>query len=107
MSSTKRKLDAPEEDSLSRKRTPLDLNSRSLVDSTNDIGVPRTHFEAQVWMVQWYNHINFSAAFTPNRVRHSYRRNPQYRKHKTWDGDGILTVNETSEALLYNSDSQM
>lgn len=54
MSSTKRKLDAPEEESLSKKRISLDLNPRSLADSANGIGVPQIQLQEQVWMVQWY-----------------------------------------------------
>lgn len=55
--STKRKIDAPEEDSFSRKRISLNSNSRSLADSANsDSGVSCIQKE-QVWMVQWYNLI--------------------------------------------------
>ena len=63
MSSTKRKLEASEEDSLSRKRIPLNLDSnlKSLADSANsDSGVSRAQLEEQVWMVQWYNLIDLS-----------------------------------------------
>ncbi|KAF8813639.1 hypothetical protein BYT27DRAFT_7334698 [Phlegmacium glaucopus] len=82
-SSAKRKLELSEEESVSRKRISLDLNSRSLPDGDNEV----SRVQEQVWMVQW--------------------RNPQHKKHKTWDGDGILTVNGTSEALLYDSDGQI
>lgn len=62
--STKRKIDAPEEDSLSRKRISLNSSSRSLADSANsDSGVSRVQPEEQVWMVQWYNLIGLYAAF--------------------------------------------
>lgn len=37
------------------------------------------------WMVQW--------------------RKPQYKKHKTWDGDGILVMNST-KAQLYDTDGK-
>jgi hypothetical protein len=58
-SSTKRKIEAPEEDALSRKRIAPTLNSRSLADSANsDRGVSRVQLEEQVWMVQWYNLID-------------------------------------------------
>lgn len=36
-----------------------------------------------------------------------YRRNPQYKKHKTWEGDGILSVSENGEAILYDMDGAM
>ncbi|KAF8626841.1 hypothetical protein AX15_004671 [Amanita polypyramis BW_CC] len=38
------------------------------------------------WMVQW--------------------RKPQYKKHKTWDGDGVLVVKDC-KAELYNSDGKI
>lgn len=57
----------------------------------------------------WFNGIglDLQTDFATNCVFYLFRRNPQYKKHKTWDGDGILTVNEASEALLYNTDGQM
>ncbi|KAI0045277.1 hypothetical protein FA95DRAFT_1561280 [Auriscalpium vulgare] len=39
-----------------------------------------THTDEQYWMVQW--------------------RMPQNRKHKTWDGDGVLVLNKTRATLL-------
>ncbi|CDO75591.1 hypothetical protein BN946_scf184858.g31 [Trametes cinnabarina] len=39
----------------------------------------------QYWMVQW--------------------RNPQYKKHKTWDGDAVLVVSG-SKCTLYDSDNR-
>jgi hypothetical protein len=57
MSSTKRNLDAPEEDSLSRKRTPLDSNSRSLVDSANDMVLILKHKSG------WFNGIILSCIY--------------------------------------------
>ena len=36
-----------------------------------------------------------------------YRRNHQYKKHKTWDGDAIFVVNSKSEALLYDCDGKL
>lgn len=41
--------------------------------------------ETQYWMVQW--------------------RAPQTRKHKTWDGDGVL-VAEGNKFTLYDMDGQ-
>ena len=35
----------------------------------------------------------------------SYRRNPQTRKHKTWDEDGVLQV-VGSKATLYDMDAK-
>ena len=34
-----------------------------------------------------------------------YRRNPQYKKHKTWDGDAVLVVNGNS-CTLYDTDGR-
>ncbi|KAF9047302.1 SNF2 family N-terminal domain-containing protein [Panaeolus papilionaceus] len=39
-----------------------------------------------VWMVQW--------------------RNPQYKKHKTWDGDGVLVVDNSQAAVLFDLDGK-
>lgn len=33
------------------------------------------------------------------------RRAPQYKKHKTWDGDGVLVVNGSS-CTLYDTDGK-
>lgn len=38
-------------------------------------------------------------------ITHTVRRNPQYKKHKTWDGDGVLAIN-TLDAILYDSDGK-
>ena len=57
--STKRKIEAPEEESLSRKRIPLNLVPKSPADiASSDSGVSRVQPEEQVWMVQWYNLID-------------------------------------------------
>lgn len=48
-------------------------------------------------MVQEY--ISSIISLTTSTVR----RNPQYKKHKTWDGDGVLVIN-TLDAILYDSD---
>ncbi|KIM45152.1 hypothetical protein M413DRAFT_441835 [Hebeloma cylindrosporum] len=39
----------------------------------------------KVWVVQW--------------------RNPQFKKHKTWEGDGVLVINAL-DAILYDSDGK-
>ena len=60
-SSAKRKIEAPEEDSLSRKRIALD--SKLLTDiASSDGGVSRVQLEEQVWMVQWYNLLDLLSA---------------------------------------------
>lgn len=41
--------------------------------------------------------------YAPNRRIH--RRNPQYKKHKTWDGDAVLVVTG-NKCALYDSDSR-
>jgi DNA repair and recombination protein RAD54B len=35
-----------------------------------------------------------------------FRRNPQYKKHKTWDGDAILVVNG-SKGMMYDLEGKM
>lgn len=58
-SNTKRKLEDPEENFLSKKRISLKIDSKSLDDTPNsDSGVSRVQLEEeQVWIVQWYNPI--------------------------------------------------
>ncbi|KAF9529285.1 P-loop containing nucleoside triphosphate hydrolase protein [Crepidotus variabilis] len=41
----------------------------------------------EVWMVQW--------------------RTPQNKKHKTWDGDGVLVVTNQGSSTLYDSDGRI
>ena len=36
-----------------------------------------------------------------------FRRNPQTKKHKTWDGDGVLVSRSNGESTLYNIDGKM
>lgn len=50
----KRKVEAPEEAALSRKRISLDVNSRPLLGGANDSDVGLSRVQEQVWMVQWY-----------------------------------------------------
>ena len=35
----------------------------------------------------------------------THRRNPQYKKHKTWDGDAVLVVSG-HKCALYDSDGR-
>ncbi len=35
----------------------------------------------------------------------AFRRNPQYKKHKTWDGDAVLVVSG-NRCTLYDSDNR-
>ncbi|KAJ3518137.1 hypothetical protein NLJ89_g63 [Agrocybe chaxingu] len=41
----------------------------------------------QTWIVQW--------------------RNPQYKKHKTWDGDATMVVDDKNTATLYDADGKV
>jgi hypothetical protein len=60
----------------------------------------------QYWMVQW------CAASLPllfgTWLTNDNRRVPQNRKHKTWDGDGVLVVNTGSRrSTLMDQDGKM
>ncbi|KAG6906213.1 hypothetical protein DXG01_015152, partial [Tephrocybe rancida] len=76
--SAKRKPDYEEESA--RKRPAFGINSSSRAE--------------EYWMVQWQVDADNSVV-----------RNPQTRKHKTWDGDAILVAN-TSKATLYDVDGK-
>lgn len=45
--------------------------------------------------------LSDSAVLTPWMIR----RNPQYKKHKTWDGDGVLVVNG-NRCILHDTDGK-
>ena len=92
----KRKYDDDEPDvEVSRKRI-----------STNSLAQTGRENENEVWMVQWYYSEPSLMVF--HTWRHSvYRRNPQYKKHKTWDGDGVLVSSGSGESTLYDTDGQM
>ncbi|OBZ66115.1 DNA repair and recombination protein RAD54B [Grifola frondosa] len=73
----KRKSDQHDPNFAARKRQAVD----------GDADSNRCSMEGeQYWMVQW--------------------RNPQYRKHKTWDGDAVLVVSG-NKCTLYETDSRM
>lgn len=61
-----------------KRKLPLDTSSRKKVAIENALGAPSTcrtssnHGGEEYWMIQW--------------------RYPQYKKHKTWDGDAVLVL---------------
>ncbi|KAG2153895.1 P-loop containing nucleoside triphosphate hydrolase protein [Suillus clintonianus] len=61
-----------------KRKLPLDTSSRKKVAIENAIGGPsacrasNSHGGEEYWMIQW--------------------RLPQYKKHKTWDGDAVLVL---------------
>ncbi|KAI9001004.1 SNF2 family N-terminal domain-containing protein [Trametes punicea] len=75
--SAKRKSDHHDPNFANRKRQAVE----------NDTGAsgPSAMEGEQYWMVQW--------------------RNPQYKKHKTWDGDAVLVVSG-NKCTLYDSDNR-
>ncbi|TFK44573.1 P-loop containing nucleoside triphosphate hydrolase protein [Crucibulum laeve] len=81
LSSLKRKSNYFED--ASRKRHASE--SERTLDNENITTQGRASGE-EYWMVQW--------------------RNPQYRKHKTWDGDGVLVVLR-QKATLYDLDGKI
>ncbi|KAF8734996.1 hypothetical protein AX14_002955 [Amanita brunnescens Koide BX004] len=74
----KRKQDATSEDSANPKRQA----PATAVDN----GYTNSEVRELHWMVQW--------------------RKPQYKKHKTWDGDGVLVV-KGSRTELYDLDGKL
>lgn len=42
------------------------------------------------WIVQWC--MQFHVDICSGEIEDCFRRNPQYKKHKTWDGDAVLVV---------------
>ncbi|KAH9943433.1 P-loop containing nucleoside triphosphate hydrolase protein [Epithele typhae] len=74
--STKRKFDGHDNADGSRKRQALDDGSSGGMSAMEG---------DQYWMVQW--------------------RNPQYKKHKTWDGDAVLVVSG-HRCALYDPESR-
>ncbi|KAI0638193.1 P-loop containing nucleoside triphosphate hydrolase protein [Trametes polyzona] len=75
-SSAKRKPEQHDPNFASRKRQAVENEGASGVSAMEG---------DQYWMVQW--------------------RNPQYKKHKTWDGDAVLVVSG-SKCTLYDSDNR-
>ncbi|KAI0660976.1 SNF2 family N-terminal domain-containing protein [Cubamyces menziesii] len=75
--STKRKSDYHDPNFVSRKRQALEDDGAASGPSAME--------GDQYWMVQW--------------------RNPQYKKHKTWDGDAVLVVSG-NKCTLYDSDNR-
>lgn len=83
--SAKRKSEA--DDSASRKRQAVQLTA-----STSGYNGGGKKSGEEYWMVQWYfadPHYCFSVLTS---LSYLCRRAPQQRKHKTWDGDGVLIV---------------
>lgn len=102
----KRKPDSTESNQGSNKRRSLgaDVGSSSLDSGRRDVHITDRAYGEQYWMVQWYGflqclpHCKF--------LRMSRRRAPQYKKHKTWDGDGILALNGL-KGVLYDLEGKM
>ncbi|KAG2066561.1 hypothetical protein BDR04DRAFT_1106542 [Suillus decipiens] len=69
-----------------KRKLPLDTSSRKKVAIENALGSSSTcrtgsnHGGEEYWMVQW--------------------RYPQYKKHKTWDGDAILVLTGTRGSMF-------
>ncbi len=53
--------------------------------------------DTQYWMVQWY--VSFRVLLATIEWPLS-RRAPQAKKHKTWEGDGVLVVTKPKAALM-------
>ncbi|PPQ89571.1 LOW QUALITY PROTEIN: hypothetical protein CVT25_012242 [Psilocybe cyanescens] len=77
---------ASDDEPFSRKRVSLSTTPECREGFSTKNAIAQTHPE-QIWMVQW--------------------RNPQFKKHKTWDGDAILVISHNAEATLYDSDGKI
>ncbi|TFK25490.1 RAD54B protein [Coprinopsis marcescibilis] len=68
---------------LKRKIEDSDLSSRK----RTSFGQQGTGTGPQHWMIQW--------------------RNPQSRKHKTWEGDGVLVTDATGKGTVFDSENKV
>lgn len=95
-SGQKRKHDGHDLNDATRKRQAVES------DQANEKTGGRFSSE-QYWMVQWYV-FTLMRDHVSSRTR--VRRNPQYKKHKTWDGDAVLAVNGAI-CTLYDMDGKV
>lgn len=77
-----------------RKRDDRDVNPRP--DKRPNIGQGAAVGQRICWMVQWFAYRLFASIL----LLTEHRRAPQYKKHKTWDGDGVLVIDEGSAQLF-------
>jgi len=59
----------------------------------------------EAWMVQWW--LAQIIVFQSQILICTFRRNPQTKKHKTWDGDGVLVSRTNGESTLYDINGAM
>lgn len=94
------KRKSEQHDEPSRKRVAVELPSSAPIAS-----IPNASDE--FWMVLWYVTIeNTLPALNLLHLITFTRRNPQYKKHKTWDGDAVL-VASASQAILYDTEGKV
>ena len=93
----KRKSDGSENPLFKKRQT---TEAVSTVSTSNHL--PPGHNGPTVWTVQWSVRL---VRIHPV-IKSMARRAPQYKKHKTWDGDGILVIERSLDARLYDSDGK-
>lgn len=84
----KRSLGSDSTDSGSRKRQ----STGTVIADVDGIGISNdpTKTGEQYWIVQWQVYYPvFSLITSTDTIR---RRHPQTKKHKTWEGDGVLAL---------------
>jgi len=94
---TKRKSDGPENPLFKKRQLTEAISTANTSNHTTSGNNGPT-----VWMVQWSVRLALVHPVTKSKAR----RAPQYKKHKTWDGDGILVIERSLDARLYDSDGK-
>lgn len=77
------------------KKRKLPLEETGLPQAKRQ-SIPPSGSASGYWIVQWS--VIYVCCRTVELT--SNRRNPQYKKHKTWDGDGVLVITGSSCQLL-------
>jgi DNA repair and recombination protein RAD54B len=90
-----------------RKSAPCDEPSRKrpAVDSSSPQITPDLTGSEEHWMVLWYVPLDLLRCIYFMFIS-TTRRNHQYKKHKTWDGDAVLVAN-AAKATLYDMDGKV
>lgn len=93
--SNKRKSDAESSSASQNKR-------QAVADSTGS--VPARHGRDTHWTVQWYERM--IRVILVKQLTIVARRNPQFKKHKTWDFDGVVVVKGARCELFDSEDGR-
>ena len=80
--------------SISKRKHPYDETNlpqkkRAAISRESQNGTSNSRRADAYWMVQWY--VELLTDFN-SKLNQTIRRNPQYKKHKTWDGDAFVVL---------------